>query len=98
MNRIEVAAAALVWLLGLPAAAEDSLVLVDSTGTVLGPVIGRSGPSNHNWVDFLYREGDEFLALSANAAGVFGLYGGLYFQDSNCSGTPFWYGDPFTVG
>lgn len=98
MSKVARVAAALVGLLAIPASAEDSLVVVDSAGTVLGPVIGRSGPNAHSWVDLMIRDGTEFVVLSANAAGVFASTGTFYFQDADCVTTPHWVGDPITVG
>lgn len=93
-----VAGIALVATTALPCVGEESLVIVDGTGAVLGPVMDAA-PVTANWGEkinqftFVYRQGAEITLLRTDGGGtirsVFGEgLARLYYSDSACSGDP----------
>jgi hypothetical protein len=80
--------------LAAPVGGQEMLVIVDSVGTVLGPVLTVVEPRNPR-VDsfvFVYRMGSDFAVLTAPSSGD-AVYSGtgtnrLYYSSLDCSGTP----------
>lgn len=79
--------------------AEETLVVVDDAGTVLGPVVGAGCTSTWDcgWrqVTFVYRQGTEYVLLRTASESLVEDVSGLastqyvYFLSADCSGTLF---------
>lgn len=80
--------------LAAPVGGQEMLVVVDSVGTVLGPVLNVVEPRNPRMDAFLfaYRMGSDFAVLSAPSSGNAVESGTgtnrLYYSSLDCSGTP----------
>lgn len=80
--------------LAAPVGGQEMLVVVDSVGTVLGPVLTVAEPRNPRVDSFLfvYRMGSDFAVLRAPSSGDVVEFGTgtnrLYFSSLDCSGTP----------
>lgn len=80
--------------LAAPVGGQELLVVVDSVGTVLGPVLSVVEPRNPRMDSFIfvYRMGSDFAVLGAPSSGDAVESGTgtnrLYYSSLDCSGTP----------
>lgn len=80
--------------LAAPVGGQEMLVVEDSVGTVLGPVLSVAEPRNPrmDYFTFVYRMGSDFVVLNALSSGAGVEFppnsNRLYFSSLDCSGTP----------
>lgn len=80
--------------LAAPVGGQEMLVVVDSVGTVLGPVLSVAEPRNPrmDYFTFVYRMGADFVVLNALSSGAGVEFpptsNRLYYSSLDCSGTP----------
>ncbi len=72
--------------------AEDTLVVVDNNGVILGPVISGATGGSLQWT-FVYRQAGQWTTLrtygpAALTSDLPASAPSLYFSASNCTGTP----------